>query len=152
LIWHAVYINNNEESNYDDKWRNWVKDRRKFIRFPVQFVAFYSEEDKEHTRQQCSIVNISREGMGVTVYLKSELSIGCILKLMADIPGREKPVSFTGTLNWIKALKKDPDYNYKGGIKLISIDSEDKWALLDYAYEAWKEKQEADGIKEASSK
>ena len=48
-------------------------------------------------------------------------------------------------------LKKDPDYNYKGGIKLITIDPEDKWALLDYAYETWKEKQEANDIKEAPS-
>jgi hypothetical protein len=129
-----------------------VKDRRKFIRFPVRIGAFYSEENKEHTRQQCSIVNISREGMGVTVYLKAELFLGCMLTFMVDVPGKEKSVSFTGTLNWIKALKKDPDYNYKGGIKLITIDSEDKWALLDYAYETWKEKQEANDIKEASPK
>ena len=129
-----------------------MKDRRKFLRFPVRIGAFYSEENNEDWKQQCSIVDISREGMGVTVYLKAMLSLGCMLKFMVDVPEREKSVSFTGTLNWIKALKKDPDYNYKGGIKLITIDSEDKWALLDYAYEAWKEKQEADDIKEASSK
>jgi hypothetical protein len=129
-----------------------VNDRRKFLRFPVRIVAFYSEENREDRSQQCSIVNISREGMGVTVYLKAELSMGCILKFRVDVPERKKSVSFTGTLNWIKALKKDPDYNYKAGIKLITIDPEDKWALLDYAYEAWKEKQEAGGIKEASSK
>ena len=129
-----------------------MKDRRKFIRFPVITDAHYSEENKEDWKQQCSIVNISREGMGVTVYLKTKLSLGCMLKFMVDIPEREKSVSFTGTLNWIKALKEDPDYNYKGGIKLITINPEDKWALLDYAYEAWKEKLEADGIKEAPSK
>jgi len=129
-----------------------VKDRRKFIRFPVMIDAHYSEENKEDWKQQCSIVNISREGMGVTVYLKAKLSLGCMLKFMVDVPEREKTIFFTGTLNWIKTLKGDPDYNYKGGIKLMTIDSEDKWALLDYAYEAWKEKQEADGIKEASSK
>ena len=129
-----------------------MKDRRKFIRFPVRLSARYSEENNEDWKQQCSIVNISREGMGVTVYLKTKLSLGCMLKFMADVPEREKSVSFSGTLNWIKALKEDPDYNYKGGIKLITIDSEDKWVLLDYAYEAWKEKQEAGDIKEASSK
>ena len=129
-----------------------MKDRRKFIRFPVRLSARYSEENKEDWKQQCSIVNISREGMGVTVYLKTKLSLGCMLKFMVDVPEREKSVSFTGTLNWIKVLKEDPDYNYKGGIKLITIDSEDKWALLDYAYEAWKEKQEAGDVKEASSK
>lgn len=129
-----------------------MKDRRKFIRFPVKIGAAYSEENKEDWKQQCSIVNISREGMGVTVYLNAKLSLGCVLEFMVNVPDREKSVFFTGILNWIKALKEDPDYNYKGGIKLIKIDSEDKWALLDYAYEAWKEKQEADGIKGASSK
>ena len=129
-----------------------MKDRRKFIRFPVRIGAFYSEENNDDCKQQCSVVNISREGMGVTVYLKAKLSLGTMLKLTVDVPGKEKSVSFSGTLNWIKALKEDADYNYKGGIKLMTIDSEDKWALLDYAYEAWKEKQETDGIKEVSSK
>ena len=129
-----------------------MKDRRKFLRFPVKIGAFYSEENNEDLKQQCSIVDISREGMGVTVYLKAKLSLGCMLKFMVDVPEKEKSVSFTGTLNWIKSLKGDANYNYKGGIKLITIDSEDKWALLDYAYEAWKEKQETDGIKDASSK
>ncbi|MGD9232518.1 MAG: PilZ domain-containing protein [Desulfobacterales bacterium] len=129
-----------------------MKDRRKFIRFPVRIRAQYSEENHEEGETQCSIVNISREGMGVTVYLKAKLSMGARLKFMVDVPGSEKSVSFTGTLNWIKALKRDPDYNYKGGIKLTAIDTEDKWTLLDYAYETWKEKQEADGIKEMPSK
>ena len=129
-----------------------MKDRRKFIRFPVRVRAHYSEENNEEEKTQCSIVNISREGMGVTVYLEAKLSLDAMLKFMVDVPEIDKTVSFTGTLNWIKALKGDPDYNYKGGIKLTTIDPEDKWALLDYAYETWKEKQEADGIKEASSK
>jgi hypothetical protein len=121
-----------------------VKDRRKFIRFPVKIGAVYTKEDKEDWKQQCSIVNISREGMGVTVYIKTKLSLGSVLKFIVNFPDKEKSIVFTGTLNWIKALKEDPEYNYKGGIKLINIDSEDKWALLDYAYEAWKDKQEAD--------
>ena len=129
-----------------------MKDRRKFIRFPVKTGAHYSEENKEDWKQQCSIVNISREGMGVTVYLEAKISLGAMLKFVVDVPDREKSVSFTGTLNWIKALKRDPDYNYKGGIKLTAIDSDDKWTLLDYAYETWKEKQEADSIKETPSK
>lgn len=128
-----------------------MKDRRKFIRFPVKMGAQYSEEDKEDWKQQCSIVNISREGMGLTVYLKTKLPLGCTLKFMVEVPEREKTVFFTGNLSWIKALKEDPVYNFKGGIKLIAIDSEDKWALLDYAYEAWKANQEADDLKKEAS-
>jgi hypothetical protein len=118
----------------------------------VKIGAHYSEENNEDWKQQCSIVNISREGLGVTVYIKARLSLGCMLKFRVNVPEREKSIYFNGTLNWIKALKGNPDYNYKGGIKLTTIDSEDKWALLDYAYETWKEKQEADGIKDTSSK
>ena len=129
-----------------------MKDRRKFMRFPVRLAAQYSEKNKEDWKQQCSIVNISREGMGVTVYLKTKLSLGCILKFMVDVPDREQSISFTGVLNWIKTLKEDSDYNYKGGIKLITIDSGDKWTLLDYAYESWKKKQDAEDLKKKQSK
>ncbi len=53
-----------------------MKDRRKFLRFPVKIVALYSDENNEDLKQQCSIVDISREGMGVTVYLKVEAFFG----------------------------------------------------------------------------
>jgi hypothetical protein len=129
-----------------------VKDRRKFLRFPVRLSARYSEENKEDWNRKCVVVDISREGLGLVVYLRDNLPIGCLLQFMVDVPPKEKSICFVGVLNWIKALKKDPDYNFKGGIKLTNIDSEDKWALLDYAYESWKEMQEADSGKEASSK
>jgi PilZ domain len=129
-----------------------VKDRRKFLRFPVRISACYSEEHKEDWARQCSIVDISREGMGLVVYLKDKLPIGRMLHFKVDVPTKEKSVCFDGVLGWIKALKKDPDYNFKGGIRLTSIDSEDKWALLDYAYETWKEIQEEGSDKDPPSK
>jgi len=121
-----------------------VKDRRKFLRFPVRLFARYSEENKEEWNRQCSVIDISREGMGVIVYLKDKLPLGCMLKLKVNVPAKEEPVVITGNLGWIKALEEDPDFNYKGGIRLTTIDSEDKWMLLDYAYETWKKNQESD--------
>ena len=129
-----------------------MKDRRKFLRFPVRLCARYSEENIEDWNRQCVVVDISREGMGLVVYLRDELPTGSLLHFMVDVPAKEKSVCFDGVLNWIKALEKDPDYNFKGGIELTSIDSEDKWVLLDYAYEAWKEIQEEERSKEGSSK
>ena len=129
-----------------------MKDRRKFLRFPVRLSACYSVENKENWSQQCSVVDISREGMGLVVHLRDRLPTGCLLHFKVDLPEKEQTVSFDGVLGWIKALKKDPDYNFKGGIRLTDIDSEDKWALLDHAYESWKEIQEEDSGKESSSK
>ena len=45
--------------------------RRKFIRFPVRLNARYSEENSDEWNQ-CSVIDISREGMGVIVYLKEK--------------------------------------------------------------------------------
>lgn len=129
-----------------------MKDRRKFLRFPVRLSACYSEGNKENWTRQCSIVDISREGMGLIVYLKDKLPIGCLLHFMVDVSTKERSVCFAGVLSWIKALKKDPDYNFKGGIKLKTIDSEDKWMLLDYAYETWKEVQDENSDQKGLSK
>jgi hypothetical protein len=98
------------------------------------------------------VVDISRKGMGLVIHLKDNLSLGCLLKFIVDVPAREDSICLVGVLVWIKALKDDPDYNFKGGIRLTSIDSEDKWALLDYAYEAWKENQETGEGKNEPSK
>lgn len=122
-----------------------MEDRRKFIRFSVRLSARYSEENQDKWNQ-CSIINISREGMGVVVYLKEKIHLGSILNLMIDVPGKKAPVFVTGTLSWIKELKGDPEFSYKSGIQIITIDSEDKWILLDYSYEAWKESREEDKI------
>lgn len=120
-----------------------MKDRRKFLRFPLRLTATYSAENKDEWHRQCSVIDISREGMGLVVTLKEKLPLGCMLKLKIDVPTKEEPVGFTGNLGWIEALEGDPEFNYKGGIILIAIDSEDKWILLDYAYEAWKEGQKS---------
>ena len=122
-----------------------MEDRRKFIRFSVRLSARYSEENQDNWNQ-CSIINISREGMGVIVYLKKKIHLGSNLNLMIDVPGKKPPVSAAGTLIWIRELKRNPEFNYIGGIEIITIDSEDKWILLDYSYEAWKESREADKI------
>jgi len=39
----------------------------------------------------------------------------------------------TGVLMWIKERKGE--MNFMGGIKFTRIDSEDKWTILNYAYD-----------------
>jgi len=116
--------------------RNQVDDRRKFIRFPVQLNARYSEENKEEWHE-CFIVNISREGMGIIVYSRKKIPFDSVLQLEIVVPIKKDSIRITGTLIWIKGLKGNPKFNFVGGVKIITIDSEDKWTLLDYAYEGW---------------
>ena len=97
-----------------------MEDQRKYKRFPSQLNARYLEENKEEWKD-CRIINVSREGMGVEVYMQEAINIGSILQM---------------------ELREDPKFNFVGGIKLITIDSEDKWELLDCVYEDWSKEEE----------
>ncbi len=142
MLIFTTYNNKHKKSN-DNHRGDSMDDRRKFIRFPVRLSARYSKENQDKWNQ-CSIINISREGMGVVAFLKEKIRSGSILNLMIDVPGKKASVFVSGTLTWIKALEGDPEFSYKSGIQIITIDSEDKWILLDYSYEAWKEGREGD--------
>ena len=118
-----------------------MEDRRKFIRFSVKLNAQYSEENQDKWNE-CSVINISREGLGLVVYLKEKIHLGSTLNLMIDVPEKNPSVSAAGTLIWIEELEKKSEFNYKAGIQIFTIDPEDKWLLLDYSYEVWKESKE----------
>jgi hypothetical protein len=81
--------------------------------------------------------------MGVIVYLKEKIYLGSILKLVIDVQGKKAAIFATGTIIWIKELKDNLEFNFIGGIKLITIDPKSKWILLDHAYEAWRKIREA---------
>ena len=117
-----------------------MDERRKYKRFPVQLVARYQKEDQEEWKE-CSVTDISREGMGIGVYSRESIQVGSILQLEIVFPKKGRPIGVTGTLMWIEELKGDSKFNFVGGVNLIAIDPEDKWALLDYAYEDWNKRE-----------
>jgi len=117
---------------------NEIEDRRKFKRFLVQLSARYLEEFEKEWKG-CTVINISREGMGIEVYLRERIHPSSILQLEMIIPTKEEPIKVKGILRWIKELNQE--MNFVGGIELTKIDSEDKWTLMDYAYDNWPRKE-----------
>jgi c-di-GMP-binding flagellar brake protein YcgR len=116
------------------------EDKRKFKRLQINLNAKYLSEENQKEWKGCTVINISREGMGIEVYLQENIHIGSVLQLKIIIPTKEEPIKATGIMRWIKEQGKE--MNYIGGIEFIEIDSEDKWILLDYAYDDWSEKGE----------
>ena len=112
--------------------RNLMEDNRKFTRIPAQLSARYSKSDKEEWKD-CSVVNISHEGMSVGVYSQEKIAIYSTLQLEISVPVKKEPIASMGTIMWVKKLKGDKKFNFLGGVKLISINPEDTWILLDYA-------------------
>ena len=114
-------------------------DRRKYKRFPAELSARYVKEANEEWRG-CTSTNISRGGMGIIVYLQENVPVDSSLQLEIIFPAKEVPIKASGILRWIEQQGKE--MNYMGGVEFTKIDPEDKWALLDYAYDKWSGKEE----------
>ena len=114
-----------------------VEERRRFKRFPIKLNAKYLLGENHKKWKPFMVINISREGMGMEVYLQERIPIDSVLQIEIIVPEKEKPVMAIGVLKWIKELEKK--MNYLGGVDLTKIDSRDKWMLLDYAYDEWAE-------------
>ena len=114
-----------------------VEERRRFKRFPIKLNAKYLLGENHKKWKPFMVINISREGMGMEVYLQERIPIDSILQIEIIVPEKEKSVMAIGVLKWIRELEKK--MNYLGGVDLTKIDSRDKWMLLDYAYDEWAE-------------
>ena len=113
-----------------------MDERRKFIRFPIELIARYSESDAKDWKE-CSVIDISREGMGINIHAREYINEGLILQMEITVPVQDDPIAVKGTLMWIRELKGAARFNYIGGVKLLAIKPEDKWTLMDYAYQGW---------------
>jgi hypothetical protein len=113
-----------------------MDDRRKFLRFPLQLAARYTEAN-EDSWKECSVVDISREGMGVVIHSVEAICKGALVKIAIHAPVQDHPIAVEGKLVWLTELKDDPRFNYAGGVQLKTISPENKWLLIDYAYEGW---------------
>lgn len=126
-----------------------MKDKRKYKRFSINLKARYLQEDDHQEWKECYVIDISREGMAIEVYLKERIPIRSILHLEIIAPKREKLIKASGILMWIKEFKGNSKSNFIAGMELTIIDPDDKWIMLDYAYGDWyrKEKAKANGEK-----
>ena len=107
-----------------------MEDRRKYERFPVHLSARCLGSSKEDWAD-CSVTNVSREGMGIEVFLQEKINPGEILQFKIIVPAKDEIIKTTGTVTWSRELKEK--MSYIGGIKFFNINSDEIWTLLNYA-------------------
>jgi c-di-GMP-binding flagellar brake protein YcgR len=78
--------------------------------------------------------------MGIIVYLQERLPLDSYLQLEIMFPSKEKKVRAIGILKWLTEVKEEK--SYMSGVEFVEIDPEDKWELLDYAFDEWSKKRE----------
>ncbi len=114
-----------------------MDDNRKFKRFPINLKASYLQEDDHNQWKECSVTDVSREGMGIELYLIESIPVRSVIHLEIRAPIRGKSIKAVGIITWVKKLKDNQRFNFIGGVELTTIKPSDKWLLLDYAYEDW---------------
>jgi len=96
--------------------------KRKFKRFKTHLKSQFFLQKGGKYSEECTIIDISREGIGIEFQSDKKIDAGSTLHLEIFVPTESEPISVTGILKWIKQRN--------GGIKLIQILDENKWTKL----------------------
>jgi hypothetical protein len=111
-----------------------ITENRKFMRFSVNLKARYMHETRWH---DCSVVNVSREGMELALSAGSGIDRGTTVETEVLFPPGKQPIKLAGQIVHVQQPRDNASTQVKAGIKLTQIDAADKWDLLDTAYNDW---------------
>ena len=109
-----------------------MEDKRKFIRFSVSLDAKSKAAGWFRPKARYSVKDVSREGLKLSS--KEALNEGDMLELELSVPGKRPPITAMGQVAWNHKLG---DAGYDIGLKFKTIKPEDKFEILDYAYNKW---------------
>jgi hypothetical protein len=107
-------------------------EKRKFIRFSIALDAAGKKTSWMKPRGKYQVKDVSKEGMKIGS--KAGLNPGDILELELTIPGKKKPITAAGEVAWSHKIGSS---GYDIGLKFTTIKPEEKFELLDMAYNSW---------------
>lgn len=103
-----------------------MEDRRESQRYPTQRRAYYFLQEGEGIGQECTIINVSRKGLGVLFHTSKQINVGAAIHLEVPDPRSLETINVRGELRWCKTIRNE----FIGGIELIEILSDVKFSKL----------------------
>lgn len=103
-----------------------MEERRRFIRYSTQRQAQYFLNERKREGHKCTIINVSRKGMGIRFDTHKEINVGSIIHLEISVLASLGSINVRGMLKWIE---KRGDILY-GGVELSEILSDVKFSKL----------------------
>ncbi len=114
-----------------------MEEKRKYQRFPVELDGrCFGGSNNEYA--DCKIIDISKEGISIKLYLKERIKIDSSLVLEINFPNIKESnrcISAVIVLMWIEKLSHEKEFNFVAGGEFTMIDPLDKQRLLDYGHE-----------------
>ena len=96
-------------------------DRRRFKRFDTQRKARYFLKEGSGCWKECTIVNISRKGVGILFPTHEKITMGSTILLKMFYSSETESTSVIGMLRWMRKRKND----FIGGIESIKVLDDD---------------------------
>ena len=103
-----------------------MENRRRFSRCLTQMEVKYFLKKGEKSWKECTIFNISRNGVGMKFQTGEDVSIGSTVHLEIAVPMESVPINVEGMLMWIKKVEND----FIGSIELTEVLDDVKWSKL----------------------
>ncbi len=85
--------------------------KRRFGRFSAKLKAQYLVEGEKEWKE-CTVINLSREGMGITFQTSEKIEVGSTIHVRIHMPTDSQPINIKGILKWIEQRGDD----FIGGI------------------------------------
>jgi hypothetical protein len=99
---------------------------RQYVRYPTHREAFYCLHEKMTEKQKCTIINISRKGMGVLFRRIDGIDIGATIRIEIPVATALDSISVNGMVKWMDKNES----TYVGGIELSKELSDVKFSKL----------------------
>jgi hypothetical protein len=103
-----------------------MENTRRFERFPTQRGGQYFLVKGKGKGQECTIIDVSRKGLGIIFHSNEEISVGTNIRLEIPDPTTINTIDVRGELKWSKNIGG----KFIGGIELGSILSDVKFSKL----------------------
>ena len=114
-------------------------DKRKFKRFDAFMDVQFCAQDIKSENERGLSKDLSRDGIRVST--NRELKVGMLMNLEIQLPSDVDTVFSTGKVMWSR-LGNEMESGYDSGLSFVQMDPADKFRVLDYAYNFWRETKE----------
>ncbi|KPJ56526.1 MAG: hypothetical protein AMJ42_05220 [Deltaproteobacteria bacterium DG_8] len=105
---------------------NKVEERRRFSRFETQLKAKYFIKERKGGWEECTIIDISRNGMKIRFHTCEKIIVNSTVHLEIYVPKELEPIYIKGILKRVKKEESD----FIGSIELTEVLDENKLAKL----------------------
>lgn len=99
---------------------------RQYARYPIRREAFYCLQERMSEKRECTIINISRKGMGVVFHSNADIVSGMPIRIEIPVATALESITVNGMVRWVDKVET----NYVGGIELNNELSDVKFSKL----------------------